>query len=82
MKGSLEGESFTKVLADAVQSIGSHRIEADAQILFRKITDYLLDKRWESFEPLFGLSSDEEMQLQSVLNRVTSFDLKTFSNYH
>ena len=81
LKGSLEGESFTKVLTDAVQSIGSHRVEADTQILFRKITDYLLDKRWESFEPLFGLSSDEEMQLQSVLNRVNSFDPKIFSNY-
>ena len=81
LKGSLEGESFTRVLTDAVQSIGSHRVEADTQILFRKITDYLLDKRWESFEPLFGLSSDEEMQLQSVLNRVNSFDPKTFSNY-
>ena len=81
LKGSLEGETFTKVLTDAVQSIGSHRVEADTQILFRKITDYLLDKRWESFEPLFGLSSDEEMQLQSVLNRVNSFDPKTFSNY-
>ncbi len=81
LKGSLEGESFAKVLTDAVQSIGSNCVEVDTQILFRKITDYLLDKRWESFEPLFGLSSDEEMQLQSVLSRVNSFDPKTFGNY-
>ena len=40
LKGSLEGESFTKVLTDAVQSIGSHRVEADTQILFGKIIDY------------------------------------------
>lgn len=81
LRGSLECEPFVKVLTDAVQSIGSKHVESDAQILFQKITDYLLDNRWESFEPLLGLSSDEEMQLQSVLNRVNSFDPKTFSNY-
>lgn len=81
LKGSLEGETFTKVLTDAVRSIGSTHVESDAKILFSKITDYLLDKRWESFEPLFGLSSDEEMQLQSVLNRVNGFDPNTFSSY-
>ena len=41
----------------------------------------MLDRKWEKFEPLFGLSSDEEMQVQSVLNRVNSFDPKTFKNY-
>jgi hypothetical protein len=41
----------------------------------------LLDRKWENFEPLFGLSSDEEMQVQSVLNRVNSFDPNTFKNY-
>ena len=81
LRSSLDGEPFVKVLTDAVQSIGSTHVESDAQILFQKITDYLLDNRWESFEPLLGLSSDEEMQLQSVLNRVNSFDPKTFSNY-
>jgi len=70
-----------KILTDAVQTIGSSHIASDTQILFSKITDYLLDKRWESFQPLFGLSGDEEMQLQSVLSRVNSFDPKTFSNY-
>lgn len=81
LKGSLEGDAFVNVLTDAARSIGSTHIESDVQILFSKIADYLLDKRWESFEPLFGLSSDEEMQLQSVLNRVNSFEPNTFSNY-
>lgn len=81
LKGSLEGESFIKILTDAARTIGSTHLEADAQILFGKITNYLLDKRWEAFKALFGLSRDEEMQLQSVLNRVKSFDPKTFNNY-
>ena len=69
------------MLTDAVRSIGSTHVESDVQVLFSKIADYLLDKRWESFEPLFGLSSDEAMQLQSVLNRVNGFEPNTFSNY-
>ena len=40
----------------------------------KSISDYLLDQKWEHFEPLFGLSSDEEGQVQSVLSRVSTFD--------
>ena len=81
LKGSLEGEAFFKVLSDATRAIGSTKLEQDTDILFTRISDYLLDRKWEKFEPLFGLSSDEEMQVQSVLNRVNSFDPKTFKNY-
>lgn len=81
LKVSLEGEAFSRVLADALRSIGSTQVESDTQQLFDRISDYLLDKKWSTFKPLFGLSSDEESQVQSVLNRINSFDSKTFANY-
>lgn len=81
LKDSLEEETFSKILIEAVESIGSRQVEADAQTLYNKITQYLIDTHWENFSPLFGLSSDEEIQVQSVLNRVHNFDPKTFANY-
>ena len=81
LKDSLEEETFSKILIEAVESIGSRKVEADVKTLYNKITRYLLDTHWENFSPLFGLSSDEEMQVQAVLNRVHNFDPKTFANY-
>lgn len=81
LKISLEGEAFSKVLTEAVRSIGSAQVETDTQQLFTQISDYLLEKKWETFEPLFGLSSDEEGQVRSVISRVNGFDSQTFSKY-
>lgn len=81
LKKSLEKIEFTDVLKRAVSAIGSLHIEQDTHHLLKNISDYLLDNRWESFEPLFGLSSDEEGQVQSVISRVNAFDPRIFSRY-
>lgn len=66
LKKSLEKEDFAVVLENAVRAIGSNHTEQDSRHLLKSISDYLLDKKWEKFEPLFGLSSDEEGQSFSV----------------
>ena len=81
LKKSLEKEDFAIVIENAVRSIGSHHSEQDARNLMKRISDYLLDKKWEDFDPLFGLSSDEEGQVQSVINRVNTFDPRVFSRF-
>lgn len=58
----------------AVWKNGCRLEEEDSRGLLKSISDYLLDQKWEHFEPLFGLSSDEEGQVQSVLSRVSTFD--------
>ena len=68
LKKSLEKEDFAVVLENAVRAIGSNHTEQDSRHLLKSISDYLLDKKWEKFEPLFGLSSDEEGQVRSVIN--------------
>ena len=72
---------ITVVLEDAVREMGSQNTKKDVLTLFKSISGYLLDSIWESFEPLFGLSSDEEGQVRSVISRVSAFDAKTFARY-
>ena len=77
----LEQEDFAVVLESAVRAIGSNHTEQDSRHLLKSISDYLLDKKWEKFEPLFGLSSDEEGQVRSVISRVNTFDPRVFARY-
>lgn len=79
LKMSLENDTFSAVLENAVRAMGSQHVRKDAQDLFTSISNYLLDKRWEAFVPLFGLSSDEEGQVQSVVSRVSAFDPRVFA---
>lgn len=79
LKESLERENFTAVLENAVQAIGSKDTERDSRHLLECIREYLLDKKWETFDPLFGLSSDEEGQVRSVISRVNAFDPRVFA---
>ena len=79
LKMSLENDAFSAVLENAVRAIGSQHVCKDAQDLFASISNYLLDKKWEEFVPLFGLSSDEEGQVQSVISRVNTFDPRIFA---
>lgn len=80
-KDCLEQVEFTNVLADAIREIGSRNVPEDVRSLYSRIRSYLLDQRWESFEPLFGLSSDDESQVRSVINRVHAFDEGAFTRY-
>lgn len=79
LKMSLENDAFSAVLENAVRAMGSQHVRKDAQDLFAGIRNYLLDKKWEEFVPLFGLSSDEEGQVQSVISRVNTFDPRVFA---
>lgn len=81
LKESLEKEDFANVLENAVRTIGSNHIEYDSRHLLKSISDYLLDKKWGDFDPLLGLSSDEEGQVQSVISRVNAFDPREFARF-
>ncbi len=79
LKNSLEKDEFGIVLENAVRSMGSRHIKRDSHDLLLVISDYLLDEKWENFESLFGLSHDEEGQIQSVISRINAFDSNVFS---
>lgn len=81
LRSTIETSDFTELLNKAVREMGSKSIAADSSRLYEMINDYLLDKKWNEFTPLFGLSSDEESQVHSVISRVNAFDVSTFSKY-
>ncbi len=81
LKKSLEDTAFANVLKNTLLEIGSEEIDHDSEVLFQRIREYLLNKKWETFEPLFGLSNDEEIQVQSIVNRVLEFDSTVFARY-
>lgn len=81
IKARLDQEEFTDILADAIKDIGCGGSLSDVGSLYYRICNYLLDQRWENFEPLFGLSSDDESQVRSVINRVYAFDEGAFAKY-
>lgn len=81
LRSTIETSDFTELLENAAKKMGSKSIAADSARLYETIHDYLLDKKWNGFEPLFGMSSDEESQVHSVISRVKAFDASTFSKY-
>ena len=81
LKETLEQPGLLSIIESAVKELGSKAAEHDATGLLKDIQGYLLDEGWESYVPLFGLSSDEEGQVHSVLNRVNSFERDTFAKY-
>lgn len=81
IRESLEKTEFSRVLTDAVRKIGSNKVQKDTSNLYDCIRSYFLDQRLESFEPLFGLSSDDEGQVRSLINRVHAFDEGSFTRY-
>lgn len=81
IKELLDKAEFSSVLADAIREIGSVNVQEDVNSLHSRIRSYLLDQRSESFEPLFGLSSDDEGQVRSVISRVHAFDEGAFTRY-
>ena len=51
-------------------------------ILYDDIIKFLLPANgWADFVPLFGLSDDDEMRVQAVLNRVSQFEIKKIAGY-
>lgn len=81
LRNSLQDKKFYEVLSEAVKNIGSSNVDQDTKQLYSKIGGYLLDSKWEEFEPLFGLSSDDEGQVRAVISRVNSYDKNALKNY-
>ena len=81
---SIRTDKFKQAIISSVVKTGAS--DADAKhlgaFLYDDIIQFLLpDNEWSDFVPLFGLSDDDEMRVQVVLNRVSQFDIKKISGY-
>ena len=81
LKNTLEDKAFSSVLKSTLLEIGSKKIDHDSVVLFQRIREYLINEKWENFEPIFGLSSDEEIQVQTAVKHASQFDSNVFARY-
>lgn len=81
LRGVLDGQAFIDVLVNALTKIDSIHAKNNANLLHKQITDFLLDKKWDSFVPLFALSNDEEGLVLSIISRIMDFDPTTFAKH-
>lgn len=77
----IETSEFSSMLISSAQQLGSTQPNDAGQQLLENIRNYLYDSRWDGFEPLFGLSNDEETQVQMTLTRVAGTELSIFKKY-
>lgn len=73
---SIQTDRFKNAVVSSVDKAGAPDAERLGSILYDDIIKFLLPANgWADFVPLFGLSDDDEMRVQAVLNRVSQFEI-------
>lgn len=82
VSSSIQTEDFKQVIVRSIQDYGSNDAAKLGSSVYDGIVHFLLPTNgWDEFVPLFGLSDDDEMHVQAVLNRVSQFDTKKIAGY-
>ena len=66
--------TFSAMLSSAAHDIGSPDPMRDGATLLEYVKTYFLKKEWDSYSPLFGLSDDEEIQVNVLLSKLQGVD--------
>ena len=73
-------DRFRKIISDTLSNSGQANYDEITSRICDNIITYLVpDNGWKSFEPIFGLSEDDEMDVQTMVNRVSQFDVTRIS---
>ena len=72
---------FSLLLTTIAHDIGSSAPDQDGQRIFDGVKGFFADERWDHFSPLFGLSEDEEAQVNITLGKVNSLESSAFRRY-
>lgn len=79
---SIQTDRFKRAVVSSVDKAGAPDADRLGSILYDDIIKFLLPANgWADFVPLFGLSDDDEMRVQAVLNRVSQFEIKKIAGY-
>lgn len=82
VSSSIQAEAFKQTIVKSIQDHGSNDATEFGLSVYDDIVHFLLPTNgWDEFVPLFGLSDDDEMHVQAVLNRVSQFDTKKIAGY-
>lgn len=79
---SIRTDEFRNAVISSVDRTGMSDANRLGSALYDDIVNFLLpENKWSDFTPLFGLSDDDEMKVQAVINRVSQFELKKIGDY-
>ena len=79
---SIRTDRFRDAVVSSVGKAGVPDADRLGSILYDDIIKFLLPANgWTDFVPIFGLSDDDEMRVQAVLNRVSQFEVKKIAGY-
>ena len=77
---TLTTDRFRKIISDTLSNAGQANYDEITSRICDNIVTYLVPVNgWKSFEPIFGLSEDDEMDVQTIVNRVSQFDVARIS---
>jgi len=77
---TLTTDRFRKIISDTLSNSGQANYDEITSRICDNIITYLVPVNgWKSFEPIFGLSKDDEMDVQTIVNRVSQFDVTRIS---
>ncbi len=71
---ALTTDRFREIISDTLSHAGQEQYdEITAQICANIMTYLVPVNGWEDFDPILGLSEDDEMNVQTMINRVSQF---------
>ena len=77
---TLTTDRFRKIISDTLSNAGQANYDEITSRICDNIVTYLVPVNgWKTFEPIFGLSEDDEMDVQTIVNRVSQFDVTRIS---
>ena len=77
---TLTTDRFRKIISDTLSNSGQANYDEITSRICDNIVTYLVPVNgWKTFEPIFGLSEDDEMDVQTIVNRVSQFDVTRIS---
>ena len=66
---TLTTDRFRKIISDTLSNSGQANYDEITSRICDNIITYLVPVNgWKSFEPIFGLSEDDEMDVQTIVN--------------
>lgn len=82
ISSSIQTDAFRQVIVDSVNRTGINNASTLSETIYGDIVQFLTPQNgWGEFASLFGLSDDDEMRVQAVLNRVSQFEKKKIAGY-
>ena len=74
----LTAPTFSAMLSSAASEIGSKEPLRDGATLLEYVKSYFVMECWDGYRPLFGLSEDETIQVNLILNKLQGINATTF----